>query len=218
MQGTARAAGCAGLLGLLARWARALPSLELLLAQPSWQLPAAAASDQQISYTCWQVIAAFMHLVDYQMDYTNNPSNVSCCTPARQRLDLMPYSFAVTKLMIQTACFSSDGSIVSCHVCYQYKHPSLRCAEYCQTFCLAPVHAFSTCKLTIKLNAQGHFLYCGIQHCASSCSLYHQTLLYHYGQLPSPPNSHENLMAPCAWHMQIADMTLPCMLTRQYTQ
>lgn len=70
MQGGARAAGCADLLGPLARWARALPSLELLLAQPSWQLPAAAATDHQISHTYWQVTAAFMHLVDCQLDCT----------------------------------------------------------------------------------------------------------------------------------------------------
>lgn len=124
VQGGARAAGCAGLLRPLARWARALPSLALLLAQPSWQLPAAAANDQHTSHTRWQVIAAVMHLVDNQTDYTTNASNVSCCSPARQLLNLMSCSFAMTKLVIQTtACFNlgfiSDGSIVSCHVCYQ---------------------------------------------------------------------------------------------------
>ncbi len=73
MQGKARAAGCAGLLGPLAGWARALPSLELLLAQPSWQLPAAAATDQQTSYTFWQVIIAW----DVQITHFTGPLSSS---------------------------------------------------------------------------------------------------------------------------------------------
>ena len=66
----------------------------------------------------------------------------------------MFYSFAMTKLMTQTACFSFDGSIVSCHVCYQHKYPSLRCDESCQTGCLTPLRAVNTCKLTTKVNAR----------------------------------------------------------------